>query len=109
MASLREAGSMGISMTAAVAPAGKRILVVEDESMIRVLLEGMLEELGYTMAAEAGEMRQGVGLGRRVARGGGAGPPPPLRPPPPRRRPARRADHPGGRHSGQARPAVRLC
>jgi CheY-like chemotaxis protein len=31
----------------------KRILVVEDELMIRMLLEDMLEELGYTVAVEA--------------------------------------------------------
>jgi len=31
----------------------KRILVVEDEVMIRMLLEDMLGELGYTVAAEA--------------------------------------------------------
>jgi CheY-like chemotaxis protein len=31
----------------------KRILVVEDEPMIRMLLEDMLSELGYTVAAEA--------------------------------------------------------
>ncbi len=33
----------------------KRILVVEDEPMIRMLLEDMLGELGYTIAAEAGD------------------------------------------------------
>ena len=31
----------------------KRILIVEDEPMIRMLLEDMLGELGYTVAAEA--------------------------------------------------------
>ena len=31
----------------------KRILIVEDEVMIRMLLEDMLGELGYTIAAEA--------------------------------------------------------
>ena len=31
----------------------KRILVVEDELMIRMLLEDMLGELGYSVAAEA--------------------------------------------------------
>ena len=33
---------------------GKRILIVEDELMIRMLLEGMLSDLGHTVAAEAG-------------------------------------------------------
>ena len=42
-------------MTAQVEPAlpPKRILVVEDELMIRMLLEDMLGELGYSVAAEA--------------------------------------------------------
>jgi len=35
--------------------------------MIRVLLEGMLEELGYTMTAEAGEMGEAVALAREAA------------------------------------------
>ena len=34
-------------------PETKRILVVEDELMIRMLLEDMLAELGYTIVAEA--------------------------------------------------------
>jgi len=44
-------------MTSATQPQStgpaKRILVVEDELMIRMLLEDMLGELGYTVAAEA--------------------------------------------------------
>src|SRR5262249_11665353 len=36
--------------------ATKRILVVEDELMIRMLLEDMLKELGYTIVAEAGRI-----------------------------------------------------
>ena len=39
----------------------KRILVVEDEVMIRMLLEDMLGELGYTVAAEAARIDRGVG------------------------------------------------
>jgi CheY-like chemotaxis protein len=42
------------------APPGKRILVVEDELMIRMLLEDMLGELGYTIAAEAGRMDEAL-------------------------------------------------
>src|SRR6266487_1804898 len=38
----------------------KRILVVEDELMIRMLLEDMLSELGYTIAAEAGRMEEAL-------------------------------------------------
>src|SRR5256714_10711412 len=38
----------------------KRILVVEDELMIRMLLEDMLDELGYTVAAEAAHMDEAL-------------------------------------------------
>jgi len=39
---------------------GKRILVVEDELMIRMLLEDMLGELGYTVAAEAARIDEAL-------------------------------------------------
>ena len=45
---------------APAATPGKRILVVEDELMIRMLLEDMLGELGYTIAAEAGRMDEAL-------------------------------------------------
>jgi CheY-like chemotaxis protein len=45
--------------------AGKRVLVVEDESMIRLLLDGMLSELGYTMAAEAGRLDEALTIARQ--------------------------------------------
>ena len=38
----------------------KRILVVEDELMIRMLLEDMLGELGYTVTAEAGRLDEAL-------------------------------------------------
>jgi CheY-like chemotaxis protein len=38
----------------------KRILVVEDELMIRMLLENMLEELGYTVAAETARIEEAL-------------------------------------------------
>ena len=38
----------------------KRILVVEDELMIRMLLEDMLGELGYTVAAEAAGIEEAL-------------------------------------------------
>ena len=37
-----------------------RILVVEDELMIRMLLEDMLGELGYTVAAAAANMNEAL-------------------------------------------------
>jgi CheY-like chemotaxis protein len=39
---------------------GKRVLVVEDEPMIRLLLDDMLSDLGYTMAAEAGRLDEAL-------------------------------------------------
>ena len=38
----------------------KRVLVVEDELMIRMLLEDMLGELGYTVAAEAARIDEAL-------------------------------------------------
>ena len=38
----------------------KRILVVEDEPMIRMLLEDLLSELGYTVAAEAAGIEEAL-------------------------------------------------
>src|SRR5262249_48543531 len=45
--------------------AGKRVLVVEDEIMIRMLLEGMLADLGHSVAAEAGDISQAMDLARQ--------------------------------------------
>ena len=46
--------------------AGKRVLVVEDEMMIRMLLEGMLTDLGHTVAAEAGGVEEAVNLAKET-------------------------------------------
>jgi CheY-like chemotaxis protein len=46
--------------------AGKRVLVVEDELMIRMLLDGMLEDLGYTMSAEAGTISEALALAEKA-------------------------------------------
>ncbi len=48
------------AVTPAQPPAAKRVLVVEDELMIRMLLEDMLAELGYTVAAEAGRIEEAL-------------------------------------------------
>jgi CheY-like chemotaxis protein len=45
---------------------GKRIFVVEDEMMIRMLLEGMLEDLGHTVAAQAGAIDEALTLARQA-------------------------------------------
>jgi CheY-like chemotaxis protein len=44
--------------------AGSRtsILLVEDEVMIRMMVADMLEELGYSIAGEAGDIDEGVRL-----------------------------------------------
>jgi CheY-like chemotaxis protein len=44
------------------AATGRRVLVVEDELMIRMLLDDMLNDLGYTIAAEAGHIEEAVAL-----------------------------------------------
>ena len=46
--------------------AGKRILIVEDEAMIRMLLADMLVELGYTIAAEAGHIDEALAVAETV-------------------------------------------
>ena len=48
------------------AACGKRVLVVEDESMIRMLLEGMLADLGHIVAAEAGAIEEALTLARQA-------------------------------------------
>jgi CheY-like chemotaxis protein len=45
--------------------AGKRVLVVEDELMIRMLLQDMLADLGYTLAGEAGRVEEALALARQ--------------------------------------------
>jgi CheY-like chemotaxis protein len=46
--------------------AGKRVFLVEDESMIRMLLEGMLEDLGHSVAAQAGSIDEALDLARQA-------------------------------------------
>src|SRR3977135_417741 len=43
-------------------PPGCSVFLVEDEGMIRMMGAGMLEELGYSVAAEAGEIGEAVRL-----------------------------------------------
>jgi CheY-like chemotaxis protein len=47
-------------MQAQAATSAKRVLLVEDELMIRMLLEDMLGELGYTVAAEAAHLDEAL-------------------------------------------------
>ena len=46
------------------APQGKRILIVEDELMIRMLLEDMLGVLGHTVAGEAARVDEALEAAR---------------------------------------------
>jgi CheY-like chemotaxis protein len=63
---LEGAASMGSSMTFEGKSAGnKRVLVVEDELMIRMLLQDMLTDLGHAIAAETGRIDEAVALARK--------------------------------------------
>ena len=46
----------------AMRPQGCSVFLVEDEVMIRMMVADMLEELGYSVAAEAGEIGEAVKL-----------------------------------------------
>jgi CheY-like chemotaxis protein len=48
-------------MTAPAASRGS-VLLVEDETMIRMLVADMLSDLGYVIAAEAGDIEQAIKL-----------------------------------------------
>src|ERR1700722_2655174 len=48
----------------ATRPPGGSVFLVEDEVMIRMMVADMLEELGYTVAAEAGEIGETIRLGQ---------------------------------------------
>ena len=47
------------------AATGKRVLVVEDELMIRMLLQDMLTDLGHTLAGEAGGIEEALTLAKQ--------------------------------------------
>lgn len=46
---------------------GLRVLVVEDEALIALMLEDMLKELGCTLVAQAGSLNEAVGAAESVA------------------------------------------
>lgn len=46
----------------ATRPPGGSVFLVEDEVMIRMMVADMLEELGYKIAAEAGEIAEAIRL-----------------------------------------------
>jgi CheY-like chemotaxis protein len=43
-----------------------RVLVIEDEMMIRMLLQDMLDDLGHTLAGEAGAIDEALALARQA-------------------------------------------
>ena len=45
---------------------GRSVFLVEDEVMIRMMVADMLEELGYSIAAEAGEVSDALRLAQSV-------------------------------------------
>src|SRR5258708_39134922 len=50
------------SVMIATRPPGGSVFLVEDEVMIRMMGADMLEELGYSVAAEAGEINEAIRL-----------------------------------------------
>jgi len=51
----------------ASATGGKRVLIVEDDVMIRMLIEDMLIELGYCVAAQAARVEEALAAAKTVA------------------------------------------
>ena len=47
-----------------VSPGPRRVLIVEDEIMIRMLLEDMLDDLGFKVALSAGRVDEAIALAR---------------------------------------------
>jgi CheY-like chemotaxis protein len=43
-------------------PSGGSVFLVEDEAMIRMMVADMLEELGFSVAAETGEINEAIKL-----------------------------------------------
>jgi CheY-like chemotaxis protein len=50
------------SIMTATRPPGGSVFLVEDEVMIRMMVADMLEELGYSVSAEAGEINEAIRL-----------------------------------------------
>jgi CheY-like chemotaxis protein len=50
----------------ATRPVGGSVFLVEDEVMIRMMVADMLEELGYRIVAEAGEINEAVKLAQTM-------------------------------------------
>src|SRR5258708_28797735 len=57
-----DAGTGKDSIMTATRPPGGSVFLVEDEVMIRMMVADMLEELGYRVVAEAGEINEAIRL-----------------------------------------------
>jgi CheY-like chemotaxis protein len=55
-----------MTMNGSAGASGRRILVVEDEFLIRMMLEEMLADLGYSVAGAAGRVDEAAELAQRV-------------------------------------------
>ena len=58
---------MSIGQKPSVASSGLRVLVVEDEGMIALLIEDMLAELGHTVVGPVGEIRKALAMAQGEA------------------------------------------
>jgi DNA-binding NtrC family response regulator len=59
-------GDMDSWMSQGNSAGRKRVLVVEDELMIRMLLQDMLDDLGHTLAGEAGRIDEAMRLAKQA-------------------------------------------
>jgi CheY-like chemotaxis protein len=57
-----ECGTCKDILMTATRPPGASVFLVEDEVMIRMMVADMLEELGFRIAAEAGEINEAIRL-----------------------------------------------
>lgn len=58
---------IGPTTSAPAKPTANRILLVEDDAMIRLLLRDMLEDLGFVVASEAGTFDEALASSREPA------------------------------------------
>jgi CheY-like chemotaxis protein len=59
--------NMGAVATSDGSPARLRLLVIEDEALIRMLFEDMLQDLGHTIVAATGRIEEAIQLAQNTA------------------------------------------
>src|SRR5215475_9246363 len=66
---LRDASERGILRMTSVAHdlAGRRVLVIEDESMVMMLLQDMLEDIGCVVVGSASRLQEALDQARSLA------------------------------------------